>query len=84
MILKKSIILGTTVWAILFIITGFLTLFQMNETMNKVTILGLKISTEFSKSELNTTFSLTYRCIVGILIINILMYAILFAFRKKQ
>ncbi|VYU60372.1 hypothetical protein [Enterococcus casseliflavus] len=83
MILKKSIIWGTTIWALMFIITGFMTLFQINETTSKTTLLGLKISTVFSNSELNTTFTLTYKVIFGILIINLLTY-IFFSIMSKR
>ncbi|XUC83543.1 hypothetical protein IGI92_000515 [Enterococcus sp. DIV2379] len=84
MILKKSIIWGTTIWAILFIITGFMTLFQINETTSVTTLLGLKISTVFSNSELNTTFTLTYKVIFGLLVINLLTYIIFSIMKKKS
>ncbi|GEB28718.1 Uncharacterised protein [Enterococcus casseliflavus] len=84
MTLKKSIIWGTTIWAILFIITGFMTLFQINETTSVTTLLGLKISTVFSDSELNTTFTLTYKVIFGLLVINLLTYIIFYIMRKKK
>lgn len=84
MTLKKSIIWGTTIWAILFIITGFMTLFQINETTSVTTLLGLKISTVFSGNELNTTFTLTYKVIFGLLIINLLTYIIFSIMRKKK
>ncbi len=84
MILKKSIIWGTTIWALLFIITGFITLFQINETTSVTTILGLKITTVFSDSELNTTFTLTHNVIFGLLIINLLTYLLFSIIRKRQ
>lgn len=65
---KRAFITGFIFYVVVFFIDYGFELFQINKSGEYMTIMGLKIITKFSPHDLNTTFSLTPKIILTLVL----------------
>ncbi|HEC2149960.1 TPA: hypothetical protein R1940_001838 [Staphylococcus delphini] len=80
--IAKLLTTSFIIWLILFLIDYLYELFQISESGERVTLMGLKIESHITKDEINTYFSLTPKLLLSFIIVLISVSIIYFLASK--
>ncbi|MDR2976225.1 MAG: hypothetical protein LBV19_02785 [Streptococcaceae bacterium] len=75
---------ATVVYLFILVVETLFELFQIKETREVLTFLGIMIKSRFTSHEISTTFGPTPRLAVTYLIFVTVFVLVLFVFRKKK
>lgn len=84
--ITKYIGIGSAIWMVVFLIDYIYELFQINKNGVVTTFSGLRITTEMTKAELNTQFSLTWQALIMYILFLVIWVGIslLISSRKRK